>query len=65
MTKKYFFDSGAKQFFVMYQVLRNREFILTIEDKSTGSKLIVNDENEFKQWVLENYPMYSQNLTGF
>jgi hypothetical protein len=63
--KKVFFDSGAKQFFVMYQILRNREFVLTIEDKSSGSKLAVNDENEFKQWVLENYPMYTQNLTGF
>lgn len=63
--KKVFFDSGAKQFFVMYQLLRNKEFVLTIEDKSTGSKVTVNNENEFKQWALENYPMYNEYLKKF
>ncbi len=63
--KKVFFDSGAKQFFIMYQILRNSEFVLTIEDKSNSNKLTINDENEFKQWVLENYPMYNECLETF
>lgn len=63
--KKVFFTSGAKQFFVMYQVLRNKGFVLTIEEKSSGNKTKISDENEFKDWVKENYAMYVNSLERF
>jgi hypothetical protein len=63
--KKVFFDSGSRQFFAMYQILRNRQSVLTIEDNSTGSRLTMNNENEFKQWVSEHYPMYINYLENY
>ncbi len=63
--KKVFFDSGAKQFFVIYQIIRHREQKLTIEEIASGIKIEIKDEIKFKKWVNDNYPMYINYLENF
>ena len=63
--KKVFFDSGAKQFFTIYQLACRRLFSLTIKDLDSGSEIELNDENEFRLWVEMNYPMYLSYLENY
>lgn len=63
--KKPFFLQGEKQFFILYQIMRHRDSVLTIEDKLTGYTHNVNDEEAFKQWVNEKYIMYFHSLEKF
>ena len=63
--KKVFFDSGARQFFTIYQIVSHRKHKLIIEDTATGNKIEIIDEFEFKDWVNENYPMYLNYLENF
>ncbi len=63
--KKVFFDSGAKQFFTIYQLLCRRLFSLSIKDLDSGSEIEFKDENDLKQWVEKNYPMYLEHLEDF
>ena len=63
--KKVFYDSGARQFFTIYHIISHRKHILEIEETSTGNKIQIKDEREFKQWVNDNYPMYLNYLENF
>lgn len=63
--KKLFYDTGAKLFFTIYQIVYHRKHALVVEDAETGNKIEIIDEFEFKQWVNENYPMYLNHLDNF
>lgn len=63
--KKVFFDSGAKQFFTIYQLACRRKFTLTIKELESDSEIEVNDENEFRLWVEINYLMYLSYLEDY
>ena len=63
--KKVFFTSGAKQFFIMYQILRHMESVLTIKEGTSSKIVSINNEDEFIQWVKRNYPMFVNKLTKF
>lgn len=54
--KKLFYDTGAKLFFTIYQILCHRKHKLVIEETKTGSKTEIKDELGFKEWVNDNYP---------
>jgi len=63
--KKLFHDSGARQFFVIYQLVLGRKHVLTIEETETNYKVVINDEIQLKDWVAENYPMYLNYLENY
>ena len=63
--KKVFFDSGAKQFFTIYQLVCRRLFSLTIKDLDSASEIEMKDENDFRLWVEMNYPMYLGYLENY
>ena len=63
--KKVFFDSGAKQFFTIYQLLCRRLFSMTIKDLDSASEIEMKDENDFSLWVEMNYPMYLSFLENY
>jgi len=63
--KKVFFDSGAKQFFTIYQLACRGKHELAIEETETNNKLVINDEMQLKDWVAENYPMYLGYLENY
>lgn len=63
--KKVFYDSGARQFFIIYQIISHRKHILEIEETSTGNRIHIKDELKFKDWVKENYPMYLNFMENF
>ncbi len=63
--KKVFFDSGAKQFFTIYQLACSRLFSLTIKDLDSAREIVLNDEKEFRLWVEMNYPMYLSYLENY
>ena len=63
--KKVFFDSGAKQFFTIYQLACSGKHELAIEKTETNSKLVINDEIQFMDWVAKNYPMYLSYLENY
>lgn len=63
--KKVFFDSGAKQFFTIYQIANGRKFALTIKELHSGSEVKMEDENDFRMWVEMNYPMYLSFLENY
>jgi len=56
--KKVFFDSGAKQFFTIYQLVCSGKFKLTVKDLESGNEIEFKDEKEFRLWVEENFPMF-------
>ncbi|HMQ99542.1 MAG TPA: hypothetical protein PKE39_11015, partial [Ignavibacteria bacterium] len=60
-----FHDSGARQFFVIYQLACSRKHVLTIEETETNNKVVINDELQLKDWVAENYPMYLNYLENY
>jgi len=63
--KKVFFDSGARQFFTIYQLACRKNFTMTIKDLDSSSEIKLNDENEFRLWVEMNYPMYLSCLENY
>lgn len=63
--KKLFHDSGARQFFVIYQIALGRKHVLIIEETRINSKIVINNELQFKEWVAENYPMYLNYLENY
>lgn len=63
--KSLFHDSGARQFFVIYQLAASRKHELTIEETGINSKIVMNNELQFKEWVAENYPMYLNYLENY
>jgi len=60
-----FFDSGAKQFFTIYQLACSGKHELTIEETETNNRLVINAEIQLKDWVAENYPMYLGYLENY
>ena len=63
--KRLFHDSGARQFFVIYQLALGRKHELTIEETGINSKIVIDNEIHFKDWVSENYPMYLNYLENY
>ncbi len=63
--KKVFFDSGAKQFFTIYQLACRKKFTLSIKDLESGSEIELKDENDFRLWIEKNYPMYLKHLENY
>lgn len=63
--KKLFHACGARQFFVIYQLACSRKHELTIEETGIDSNIVINNELQFKEWVVENYPMYLNYLENF
>jgi hypothetical protein len=63
--KKIFHDSGARQFFVIYQLVLGGKHELTIEETGNNHKVVINNELQFKEWVAENYPMYINFLENY
>lgn len=63
--KRLFHDSGARQFFVIYQIALGRKHVLRIEETEINSKIVINNELQFKEWVAENYPMYLNYLENY
>ena len=63
--KKMFHDSGARQFFVIYQLACSRKHELTIEETGINIKIVINSEIQLKDWVSENYPMYLNYLENY
>lgn len=60
--KRVFFSNGAKQFFSVYQVLKDSKFKLVIQNSVTDEKFIVKDTGMFAAWVKENYPQFEKYL---
>lgn len=63
--KKVFFDTGARMFFVLYQVISSRKFEMVIEGNGNTGRTVINDEVQFKDWVKINYPMYVNYLENY
>jgi len=63
--KRIFHDSGARQFFVIFQLVLGGKHVLTIEETETNNKVVINDEIQLKDWVEENYPMYLNYLENY
>jgi len=63
--KKIFHDSGARQFFVIYQLAASRKHVIEIEDMKSGSKTVIPDEKFFRKWVKDYYPMYLNYLDNY
>jgi hypothetical protein len=63
--KKVFFETGRKLFFSVFHILKNGNFELRIESNSPRQHIIIHDENEFKQWVEQNYPLYAEHLEEY
>lgn len=63
--KKVFFDSGAKQFFTIYQLVCSGKFKLTVKDMESDNVIELMDENDFSLWVKEKYPMYLDYLENY
>lgn len=63
--KKVFFDTGARLFFTIYQIISHRKYDLTIEDNENNNRTIINNELQFKDWVAENYPIFLNYLENY
>lgn len=63
--KKIFHDSGARQFFIIYQLVLGGKHVLTIEETETDYKVVINDEIQLRGWVAQNYPMYLNYLENY
>jgi len=63
--KRIFHDSGARKFFVIFQLVLGGTHVLTIEETETNNKVVINDEIQLKDWVEENYPMYLNYLENY
>lgn len=63
--KKLFHDSGARQFFVIYQLVLGGKHVLTIEETETNNNVVINDEIQLRDWVSQNYPIYLNYLENY
>lgn len=64
--KKVFFQTGARLFFVLYQIISCRKFEVEIEGTGNNNgKTVINDELKFSEWVKINYPMYINYLENY
>ena len=63
--KKIFHDSGARQFFLIFQLAESRKHEIEIEEIASGSKIAVPDEIYFRKWIEDHYPMYLNYLDNY
>ena len=63
--KKVFFDTGARLFFTLYQIISRRKFEMVIEGNGNTGRTVINDEAQFQEWVKMNYPMYVNYLENY
>ncbi len=63
--KKVFFETGAKQFFVLFQLFSIRKFEIKIEETEKNTDIVLNNELQFKEWGSFNYPMYLNYLENY
>lgn len=60
--KPNFFAHGAKQFFTIYQILRNGDFHLTIVEEISLARFEFDNSDEFKNWAEQNYSYFRDYL---
>ncbi len=60
--KSNFFAHGARQFFTIYQILRNGDFHLTVVEEISEARFEFDNADDFKNWVGQNYNYFKKHL---